>query len=431
MLRLLVLGLLVCPVVARAGDLDPLDQWGHWRGPLGNGTAPNAKPPLTWDDNTNVAWKTPVPGRGSSTPVVWGDRVFVLTAIDTGRKADPKDVPKADPKFQKRTTPPGTYYQFVVLCVDRKSGSILWQKTAAERVPHEGHHDSHSYAAGSPMTDGKRLYVSFGSFGVYCYDFDGNLLWSKEMPRLETRLGWGEASTPVVHEGKVYLTWDQEGPSFLTALEAATGKTIWKTDRDEVSSWATPLVVKNKGVTQLLLPGTKKVRSYDAATGKELWTHDGLTVNCIPSPVIKDGVAFIMSGYGKAAGGAYTLDGKQLWKFEQGTPYVPSPVLVGDRLWFTLANNAFVSCVDAASGKVLIDRARLAALKTLYASPVAADGRIYIVDREGTAVVLRQSDKLEVLATNRLGEGVDASPVLVGKQLLLRGEKHLWCIEGK
>jgi outer membrane protein assembly factor BamB len=418
-------------LLASAADLDPLDNWPHWRGPTRDGFVPRGDPPLRWDDKTNVAWKTPIPGRGSATPIVWGERIFVLTAVDTGQKADPKDLPRPDPKFQKKTTPPGTYHRFIVLALDRKTGKVIWEKTAAERVPHEGHHESHSYAAGSPVTDGKRLYVSFGSFGVYCYDFDGNLLWHRDLPRLETRLGWGEASTPLVHDGKVYLNWDQEGPSALYALEAATGKTEWKADRDEVSSWATPLVVTRGGKTRVIMPGTRKVRCYDAESGKELWTHDGLTVNCIPTPVIKGDVALVLSGYGKAAGGAYTLDGKQLWKFEKGTPYVPSPALAGDRLWFTLANVGLVSCVDVRTGKPVIDQARLNALRNLYASPVVAAGRVYIIDREGTCAVLKQADKLEVLAVNRLGEPVDASPVVVGKQLLLRGDKHLWCIEEK
>ena len=426
-------GLLLALTVLAAADLDPLDNWPHWRGPNGDGSVPRGHPPLKWDDKTNVAWKTPIPGRGSVTPIVWGDRVFLLTAIDTGRKADPKDVPKPHPKLEKRTQPTGTWHQFVVLALDRKTGKELWRKTAAERVPHEGHHDSHSYAAGSPMTDGKRLYVSFGSFGVYCYDLDGNLLWSRgDLPRLETRLGWGEATTPLVHEGRVYLNWDQEENSAIYALDAATGKTVWKADRrDEVSSWATPLAVKRGNRTLLITPGTGKVRCYDAADGKEVWTHDGLTVNCIPTPLLSGDTAIVMSGYRKAAGGAYTLDGKQLWKFGEGTPYVPSPVLAGDRLWYTYQMMGVVSCVDVKTGKALIDKARLNPLGSVYASPVAVAGRVYIVDRAGTCVVLNQADKLEVLAVNRLGEAVDASPVVVGKQLLLRGDKHLWCFEEK
>lgn len=437
-LLLSFLVLLPSPLLA-AEKLDPLAQWAHWRGPLVTGEAPKATPPLKWDAKTNVAWKTPIPGRGASTPIVWGDRIFLLTAIDTGKKADPRDLPRPDPRFDKKTDPPNTYYRFVVLCLDRTTGKVIWQKTATERVPHEGHHPTHSYAAGSPTTDGKRLYVSFGSFGVYCYDLDGNLLWNRDLDRMETRLGWGEASTPVVHDGKVYLTWDHEGPSFLTCLDAATGKEIWKVKRDEVSSWATPLVVTHKGKTQIVTPGTKKVRAYDAGNGKELWTHEGLTINCIPSPILRGDFVIVMAGYRGAKGAAISLDAigdvtgtdKVLWKIEKDIPYVPSAVLVGDRLWYTQVNNGILSTRDVNTGKILIDRARLNAIPSLYASPLAAAGRIYITGRDGTTVVLKQADKAEILAVNRLGEPVDASPVAVGKQLLLRGEKHLWCFEEK
>jgi outer membrane protein assembly factor BamB len=431
---------LFAPVSAWAGEkIDPLDNWPHWRGPRADGSAPRGNPPLKWDATTNIVWKTALPGRGASTPIVWGDQVFVLSAIDTGRKADPKDLPRPDPRFQKKTNAPTTYHQFVVLAIDRKTGKIRWQRTAAERVPHEGHHLTHSYAAGSPTTDGKRLYLSFGSQGVYCYDLDGKLLWSRNLGRLETRLGWGEASTPVIHDGKLFLTWDQEAPSFITALDAATGKTLWKTDRDEPSSWATPLVVTHKGKTQVIVPGTRKVRSYDGATGEVVWTSEGLTINCIPSPVQRGEVVYVMAGYGKAIGAAISLDAtgdvsksdKLLWKIEAGTPYVPSPVLAGDRLWFTLANVGFVTCIDAQSGKVLINSVRLGALKSLYASPVAAADRIYFTSREGKTIVLKQADKIEILSTNSLDEEIDASPAVVGRQLFLRGAKHLWCIEEK
>jgi outer membrane protein assembly factor BamB len=431
---LLALALLT---LAPAGA-DPLDNWPHWRGPLADGSAPRGSPPLKWDATTNVAWKAALPGRGASTPIVWGEQVFALTAVDTGRKADPQDLPKPDPRFEKKTRAPETYHRFLVIALDRRTGKVRWQRTAAEAVPHEGHHDSHSYAAGSPVTDGERLYVSFGSQGAYCYGLDGKPLWSRRLGRMETRLGWGEASTPAVHAGKVYLTWDHEGPSFLTALDAATGKSLWRTPRDEPSSWATPLVVTHKGRTQVVTPGTKKVRSYDAGTGKVLWTSEGLTINCIPSPLARDGVVYVMAGYKGSKAVAISLDAagdvtgtdKLLWELNRGTPYVPSPALAGGRLWFTQTNDGIVSSVDVKTGKVVIDRARLPGVRSLYASPVAAAGRVYFVDRDGTAVVLRQAaEKVEVLAVNRLGEPVDASPAVAGKQLFLRGEKHLWCFE--
>jgi outer membrane protein assembly factor BamB len=435
----LLLALLPCADLTAADKVEPQDNWHHWRGPFVNGTSKTAKPPLKWDATTNVAWKTPIPGKGSATPIVWGDLVFVVTAIDTGKKADEKDIPKPDPRFEgkKKTNAPDTWHQFVVYALDRKTGKEKWKKTCAEKVPHEGHHFSHSYAAGSPTTDGKRLIVSFGSFGVYCFALDGKKLWERHLGRMETRLGWGEAVTPVLHKNRVYITWDHEGDSFITALDAETGKPLWKVPREEPSSWATPLVVEHKGKTQIITPGTKRVRSYDAETGKVIWHHQGLTVNCIPSPLLHRDRAIVLSGYRGTAGAAVPLDStgdateKSKWKLEKGAPYVPSPVLVGDRLYFTQTNDNLMSCLDADSGKVLIDRARLPGVRTFYASPVAADGRIYFVDRDGTSLVIRASDKLEVLATNKLGEPVDASPALVGRQLFLRGAKHVWCIQEK
>jgi outer membrane protein assembly factor BamB len=437
-LPLLALGLFLA-AAAPTGEpaKDQLANWHQWRGPLATGVAPNGNPPLTWDDKTNIQWKTAIPGRGASTPIVWGDQVFVLAAIDTGRVAADADLPKVDPSLKKMTTAPNTYHQFVVLCFDRKSGAVRWKKVAAEQVPHEGHHPTHTYAAGSPCTDGKHLYVSFGSFGVYCYGLDGELKWKRELGRMQTRYGWGEASTPVLADGVLVVNWDQEVGSFIAGLDAGTGAVKWKVDRDEPTSWATPLVVEHKGRTQVVVNGMNKTRSYDPADGKVLWECGGQTLNCIPSPVAKDGVVFCVSGYKGALAAAIALDArgdvtgtdKVLWKYEKGTPYVPSPLLLGDRLYFTQANTAILTSLEVKTGKPVLDRERLPGLGDLYASPVAAAGRIYIVDRDGKTLVLKAGDGLEVLATNRLGEPVDASPAVVGKQLFLRGEKHLYCIE--
>lgn len=412
---------------------DRLDNWHQWRGPEATGVAPKGDPPSRWDEKTHVAWKTPIPGRGSSTPIVWGEQIFLLTAIDTGRAADAKDVVKPDPRFEKKTQPPLTYHQFVVLSIDRKSGKVRWQQVATEQVPHEGIHPSHSYAAFSPITDGRLLYAFFGSRGVYCYDLAGKLQWQRDLGRMDTRYGWGEGSSPALHGDTLIVNWDHEGQSFIVALDARTGKTKWKMDRDEVSSWATPLVVADKR-TQVIVQGAKRARGYDLATGKVLWECGGQTINIIPSPVADDKLVYCMSGYRGNIAVAIPLDatgditGKVVWHHDRGTPYVPSPVLVGGRLYFTQANANLLTCLEARTGKVLIDRERLSALSSLYASPVAAAGRIYFVGRDGAAVVLKQADKLEVLATNKLDEGIDASPAIVGRQMFLRGEKHLYCI---
>jgi outer membrane protein assembly factor BamB len=415
-----------------------LNKWHQWRGPLANGSAPNGNPPVKWDDKTNIKWKTALPGPGSATPIVWGNLVFVATAVDTGREANPADLPKPNPRLEKKTQPPATYHQFIVLALDRDSGAVRWKQIAAEAVPHEGHHDTHSYAAYSPTTDGKFLYVSFGSQGLYCYDFDGKLAWKRtDLPRLETRLGWGEGGSVVVHGDALIVSRDQEGPSCLYVLDKRTGTELWKAERDEVTTWNTPLVVDYKGRTQIIVTATKFIRSYDLADGRVLWQCGGLTVNCIPSSVRYDDSVICMSGYRGAAAFRIPLDAtgdvtgsdKLLWSYKRGTPYVPSPLLVGDRLYFTQTNEPLLTCLNARTGAVILDRERLRALRTLYASPVEAAGRIYITDREGTTMVLQHGDKLNVLSVNRLDEPIDASPVVVGKQLFLRGAKHVYCIE--
>lgn len=435
-----VLGFILLTSVLWAGEPDTtkyLDNWHQWRGPEANGVSPKADPPVKWDTKTNIKWKVELPGSGSATPIVWGDQVFIVTAIKTDRTVDRESLPKLDPRFEKKTTGPVNYYQFVVLSYDRRNGKLLWRHKAAEAVPHEGHHATHSYAAGSPTTDGRFLYVSFGSFGIYCYDLAGKLQWQRELGRLQTRLGWGEAVTPVIHGDSLLLNWDQESDSALICLDAKTGKTRWKTDRDEKTSWNTPLVVEHKGKFQVILNGTNRVRSYDLETGKEVWQCAGMTTNAIPSLVTAGGVVYCVSGYRGAAAVAVSLDAtgdvtdtnKVLWKNQKGTPYVPSPLLLGNRLWFTQMNDAHLTTLDIKTGKPILDRERLEGVSSFYGSPAAAAGRIYLTDRVGTTVVFKQSDKLEVLAVNRLDDPIDASPVLVGKQLFLRGEKYLYCIE--
>jgi outer membrane protein assembly factor BamB len=414
---------------------EQLDDWPHWRGPRANGTAPRGDPPVSWDTTTNVKWKAALPGRGSATPIVWKDQVFIVTAIKTDRVAEVKDLPHADPALPRKTEAPHNYYQFVVLSFDRQTGKLRWRRTAAEKVPHEGHHPTHSYAAGSPTTDGRFLYVSFGSFGIYCYDLEGRLQWQRDLGRLNSRLGWGEAVTPVVHGDALLLNWDQETESSLVCLDARTGKSRWRTARDEKTSWNTPLVVQDKGRDQVIVNGTNLVRGYDLQTGKVLWECGGMTVNAIPSAVAADGIAYIMSGYQGSAAVAVDLNASYggtaavRWRYGKGTPYVPSPLLTGGRLYFTHANNAVLTILDAQGGKPVLDRERLPGLATLYASPVEAAGRVYVVDREGTTLVMEQDDRLKVLAINRLGDGVDASPAIAGRQLFLRGQNFLYCIQ--
>ncbi len=434
------LSLALCAATSSAADFDieKANNWPNWRGPNADGSAPKADPPTKWDAKTNIAWKTELSGKGSATPIVWGDRIFVLTAIKTDRKAKPEEMPKPDPRFDVKTDPPTHFHKFVVLCFDRTSGKKLWEKVVSEMVPHEGHHASHSYAAGSPTTDGKFLYVSFGSFGTVCLDFDGNVKWERtDLGRMHTRLGWGEAVTPVVAGGYLLLNHDQEADSKLICLDAATGKTKWTAKRDEKTTWATPVVIDHGGKMQAVTNGTTRVRSYDLATGEMVWQCAGMTVNPIPSPLRFGDSVICVSGYRGAAAMSVPLSstgdlgdkGKVNWRYASGTPYVPSPVLVGDSLYFTSTNESVLTVLNAKTGKVIIDKERLPQVKNFYASPITAAGRVYFTDRSGTTVVLKAGATLDVVSVNKLDDPIDASPVAVGKQLFLRGEKYLYCIE--
>lgn len=438
MIRWVVAGVVVGIVTSAAAAGD---KWPHWRGPHGNGAAPQADPPTTWDgpSGNNIRWKAPLVGRGSATPIVWGQQVFVVSAEPTDREAKPDELPKPRPGLERKTTPPTHFYCFLVTSYERDTGKVNWRKVATEAVPHEGHHQTHSYAAGSPTTDGERLYVSFGSFGIFCFDLNGTLLWERQLGRLATRLGWGEAVTPVVWRGHLLLNWDQEAGAALYCLDARTGQTKWKADRDEATTWTTPFVTEFGGKTQVILNGTKRVRSHDLETGKVIWACAGMTVNPIPSVLRHADAAIAVSGYRGAQAVSIPLsshgdlgtEGPVNWRYQAGTPYVPSPVLVGDHLYFTGANGNLLTVLDAATGKPVLAGARLPGTRQFYASPVFGGGRVYFTDRDGVTVVLKPGPRLDVLATNRLDDPVDASPVAVGKQLFLRGERFLYCIESK
>lgn len=408
--------------------------WDNWRGPFFNGqAAADARPPVQWSANRNVRWAIDLPGQGSATPIVWGNQIFVLSAEATDRKAEKP--PVADEK--SKTMPPDVYYKFWVTCVDRTSGKTQWQKLATEQVPHEGRHTTHTYAAGSPVTDGQNLYVSFASRGIYCYSLSGELKWQVDLGDMRTRLGWGEAVTPVLAGDLLIVNWDQEEGSFITALNKNSGATVWKVDRpSEATSWNTPLIVTHAGRQLAVVNGTDRVRAYDAKTGKVVWSCGGQTVNAIPSPVQFGDSVICMSGYRAAACMAIPLDAKGditntsqvKWKWEQGTPYVPSPALSGSRLYFTGANADILQCLDAATGKPLADRKRLSGVVGLYASPLVAGGHVYFVGREGGTVVIKDDPSLEIVAVNKLEGTFDASPIALGGQLFLRSWNRLYCI---
>ena len=436
-----VAGLLALSFPVQAEDFAKarLGNWHQWRGPNADGLVPDADPPVEWSESKNVKWKVEIPGSGASTPIVWGDKVFILTAVKTGEKpkaaAPPRPPSRRRGRFRMSTGRPDSAYAFDVLCLDRRTGRTVWKKTALKERPHEGHHPSHGFASASPTTDGRYLYASFGSRGIFCYDLDGDLKWKKDLGDMTTKVGFGEGVSPVFHGDSLIVNWDHEGRSFIVRLDSRTGEEKWRTARDERTTWSTPLVVEEKGVTQVVVHGQNRVRGYDFETGKVLWACGGQTGNPIPMPVVKDGTVYCMSGFRGFALYAIPLSargevggGGVAWRKTDAAPYVASPLIYGDLLYFTKERQGILSCVDAKTGEVRFGATRLPGVGTLYASLVGAAGRVYVSDRSGTTLVLEHGPAFKVLATNELDEGVNASPAIVGNQLFLRGFKHLYCI---
>jgi outer membrane protein assembly factor BamB len=575
--------LVITAVLATDAAQADSQNWPEWRGPERTGVAPNADPPIEWSESKNIKWKIKLPGFGSSTPIVWGDRIFLATAIakeSGGPRAESpasgaagsragaersgfqpsaemiqrfdKDgdgqlneeereamrnsfrpqsgggprpggaeggrpgggpggftgrgsfQPSAEmlQRFDKdgdgqlnetereamreamraqfsggqrpvgsEGRPPGGGFggsrgpggpgapggergraggfggqppptdpvQCVVLCVDRLTGNVLWQQTAKTEVPHQGHHRDHGYASPSPLTDGERVYAFFGSRGLFCYDLDGKLQWSANFGQMSVANGFGEGASPALHGDRIIVNWDHEGDSFIAALDKRTGKELWRTPRSERTTWTTPLVVTHGGQAQVIVPASGKTRGYDVESGKVLWELGGQTANVIPSPVANDQMVFAMSGFrGNTVQaiklghtGDLTGTAAIAWSHNKSTPYVPSPLLYENRLWFISNNNGLVSCFDAKSGQAHFEAERLDGVRGVYASPVGAAGRVYLIGREGSAVVLKNSGKLELLATNQLDDKIDASPAIVGKEIFLRGHANLYCIAQK
>ena len=441
MTKTLVCIIAVCGSLAAAdGPSDRGDakhQWPQWRGPLGTGVAPNADPPVEWSESRNVRWKKTLPGRGFSTPIVWGDRVFVTTAVPFGDALEPRysGAPGAHDNV------PVTHrHRFDVLALNRADGSILWQRTVRTRRPHEGGHYTGSQASHSPVTDGEHLFAFFGSGGLYCLDLDGKLKWEKSFGEMKSKHGHGEGSSPALYGDTLIINWDHEGRSFVIALDKRTGEPRWKVDRSEVTSWATPIVVEHDGKPQVIVSGTHRVRSYDLATGRVIWECGGLSANIVASPVSADGMVFAASSYEIRALLAIRLDGARgditntdqvVWSRTQRTPYVPSPLLYRDSLYYLRHYQGVLSRVIAKTGKEPLGPFRLRGIRNVYASPVAAADRIYITDQDGTTLVLSHEDTPRVLAVNHLDDSFSASAAIVGRELFLRGQESLYCLAEK
>lgn len=417
------------------------DNWPHWRGDNGNGVALNATPPTEFSDTKNVKWKVPIPGQGSGSPVVWEDKVFVVSGVPA-EDAEQSQRSATSRNRQRRFGGGGAELQklrFMVFCFDRATGEKLWEQVATEAKPHQATHSTNNFASASPCTDGEHVYAHFGSRGLFCYTMEGKFVWKREdLGRMETRNSFGEGSSPTIAGEKIIVPWDHEGQSAIFALDKRTGETIWKTNRDEPTCWATPLIVPVDGKQQIIMNGQTMARAYDLETGEELWSCGGQTERPAASAVSAKGVVYVTSGFRGSFLGAFRPTGSGdiedtdnvLWTLDRDTPDIASPLLSSGRLYFHKGKSGILTCIDAATGKPHYGATRIPGLNSIYASPIAAGGHVYLTDRSGTIVVIKDSPKLEIVATNSMGETVDATPAPVDNELFIRGEKHLFCIAG-
>ena len=426
--------------VARASSEGP--NWPQWRGPASQGISEEKGLPSEWSDTKNVAWKTPIAGRGHSSPVVWENRIFLTTAIEGPVVADHKPY-KHMIRGREFTHPDWEgsdhSYTFKLICVDAKTGKIVWERTAYEGPVFDHRHRRNTYASPTPITDGKLVYAFFGSEGLYCYDFGGKVVWKQSLGGIP-QLGMGPGSSPVLFENLLIVTADQDGgdTSYIVALDKKTGKEVWKTPRNNHASWATPVLVKMSKRTELIVSGSETAVSYDPATGKELWKCKGVESHAIPTPVVSGDIAVLSAGsQAKRAmairlGGSGDITGSAniLWKYEKGTAYVPSPILYGDYVYL-MTDSGILTCIDVKTGEVKYEGGRVPVPAKFMASPVAFDGKILLTSEDGDTFVLKAGPTFEVLHTNSLSEPIFASPAISQGRIFIRGEKNLYCITSR
>lgn len=420
---------------AGSQPLPPVDNWPQFRGPLATGVAPRANPPVEWSETKNIRWKKALPGKGHSTPIVWGDQIFLTTAIPYGEAVRPR-LPERPGTHDN--LPLTHHHEFAILAVSRRDGSILWQQSVHKELPHEAGHVTGSLASASPVTDGELVFAFFGSRGLYCLDTTGKLIWKKHLGEQHSKHGHGEGSSPALWGDTLIINWDHEESSFVAAFDKRSGAQRWKVNRPEDTSWATPIIVEHGGKPQVIVSGTNRIRGYDLATGDVIWECGGLSSNVVATPVAADGVVYAGSSYDTRALMAIRLEGARgditgtqqvLWSRQRGTPYVPSPLLYGDSLYTLQHYQGIISRLNVKTGQDRGGPFRLAAISSVYSSPVGAAGRVYVTSRDGVTQVMSHGEgEPKMLAVNRLDDTFGASAALVGKEMFLRGERYLYCI---
>jgi outer membrane protein assembly factor BamB len=418
------------------------DNWPQFRGPGARGVADGATFPERWSATENIRWKTDLPGRGWSSPVVWGKHVFLTTVVNRGVSEPPQ---KGLYLGGNRPQPPPSVHEWWVYGLDLESGKVRWKEKVQEGPPPSAIHIKNSYASETPVTDGERVYFYFGNIGVFAYDLDGKRVWSKAMEPHTTRYGWGTASSPALHGDRLYIVNDNEEKSFLLALDKRSGKELWRVARDEKSNWSTPFIWQNNLRAEIITTGSGKVRAYDL-DGKELWSLQGMSGITIATPFAGEGLLYISSGFvgsrlrpvyaiRPGAGGDISLARPQtsnpfiVWCQWLAAPYNPSTLLYRDKL-YVLLDRGMLSAYDAKTGRAFFERERIPQGGGFTASPWAANGSVFCLNEDGVTFVFRAGEKFELLHSNRLADddmGM-ASPAIVGDKLLLRTSACLYCI---
>jgi outer membrane protein assembly factor BamB len=406
--------------------------WPQWRGPASAGISEDKSLPLEWAPGKNIAWQSEIRGRGVSSPVVWGDHIFLTSAIE-GDQVDgikpPLHMQEGKPFRHPDSKGADRKHQLLVYAVNRKDGKILWERTAYDGLIYDEYHKRGSYASPTPVTDGKHVYFYFGTAGLYAYDFNGKLAWKHEMGPLGS-VGMGPGTSPILEGNLILLQCDQEEGegSFLEAVDKRTGRQVWKTARRNGATWATPVV--HKGL--LIASGLESTVAYDILTGKEVWRGTGLDGNAVPTPVMGHGMVYVNTGYPKKNTLAFRLDGatgerKEVWSYKKGGAYITSPLLYGDYLYLS-TDKGILTCLDAKTGEMKYENGRPPAPSTIMASMVAYNGRILVTNDDGDTYVIKAGPTFEILGKNSVGEPVQASPALAGGSIYIRGAKHLFCI---
>jgi outer membrane protein assembly factor BamB len=436
---LLVLGLVL--VLSQSSGQSADDNWPQFRGKQA-GVAEGAGYPATWSTSKNVVWKTDIPGSGWSSPIVWGDKIFLTSVISEGKTEAPI---KGLYFGGNRVTPPPDVHRWMVYCIDWSTGKILWEKQVHKGVPQSAHHVKNTFASETPITDGERIYAYFGNLGLFCFDLDGKELWSRKFDALPTLFGWGTAASPVLHKDRIYVLNDNEKESVLLALDKVSGKEVWRVERDEKSTWATPFVWEHEQRTEIVTCGKKKVRSYDLE-GKPLWELAGMSSLVIPTPFAKSGLLYVSSGYVMdslrplyairpgAAGDITLKDGETsnrfvAWYHKQAGPYNPSPLVYGDHV-YVLYDRGMLNCYDARTGNEVYAKERIDPKANAFtASPWAADGKIFCLSEDGDTFVIQAGPKYALLGKNSLDEMCMATPALARKSLIVRTLSKLYRIQ--